>query len=126
MNSKRYPNFGDAEFTPRMRKHGWNLLIDPRARVFCQPNAISSSIRKMGLKKIPSELIFDLRSGPNLRRLFYSYLDSAPSRFQGFLTFFAYMFWGILGNRPWAKRWRQSSGEEPLSKTFASSVLDDE
>ncbi len=33
MNSERYPNFGDAEYTPRLRKKGWKLLIEPRARV---------------------------------------------------------------------------------------------
>ena len=32
MNSEKYPNFGDAEYTPRLRKKGWKLLIDPRAQ----------------------------------------------------------------------------------------------
>jgi glycosyltransferase involved in cell wall biosynthesis/GT2 family glycosyltransferase len=30
---------GDAEWTPRLRRAGWRLLVDPRARVVCAPNA---------------------------------------------------------------------------------------
>lgn len=30
---------GDAEWTPRLRRAGYRLLVDPRARVVCAPNA---------------------------------------------------------------------------------------
>ncbi len=87
MNSKRYPNFGDAEYTPRLKRNNWKLLIDPRARVFCQPNTVSKRISSMSLKEKFNALFLNLGHGQNLRRHFYHYLDSAPSRLQGFIGF---------------------------------------
>jgi GT2 family glycosyltransferase len=121
MDSKRYPNFGDAEFTPRLKRLGWELLIDPRARVFCQPNAIPPRVRSMGLKKMYSTLITDLGSGHNLRRRFHAYIYGAPSKFRGFLGFIVFLFRSALNRGSFKK----SEGEEPLSKTFASAVVDD-
>jgi len=95
MNSKRYPNFGDAEYTPRLKRGGWRLLIDPRARVFCQPNTISKRISSMNLKEKFNALFLNLGHGQNLRRHFYHYIDSAPSKLQGFIgfiTFFVRIF----------------------------------
>jgi GT2 family glycosyltransferase len=92
MNSERYPNFGDAEYTPRLKKHGWKLLIDPRARVFCQPNDMPASASKMSLKEKAEALFVDLKKVQNLRRRFYFYWDSAPSKLQailGYIVFFA-------------------------------------
>src|SRR5437773_318747 len=45
MDSKHFPNFGDAEYTPRLKRASWQLLIDPRARVFCQPNSVPPRVR---------------------------------------------------------------------------------
>ena len=87
LNSKRYPNFGDAEYTPRLKRNNWRLLIDPRARVFCQPNTISKRISSMNLKEKFNALFWNLGHGQNLRRHFYHYIDSAPSRLQGFIGF---------------------------------------
>jgi GT2 family glycosyltransferase len=30
--------WGDAQFTMRLRRAGWRLVVDPRARVWCEPN----------------------------------------------------------------------------------------
>ena len=49
MDAKHFPNFGDAEFTPRLRRKGWRLLIEPRARVFCQPNDLPPRVRNKNL-----------------------------------------------------------------------------
>ena len=125
MNSKRYPNFGDAEFTPRLRKPGWQLWIDPRAQVFCQPNEASPRVRKMGLKAMFSELILDLRRGHNLRRRLYSNLDSAPSKMQGLAAFAIFLIRAVIRNSPEKETPGQPQIEEPLSKTFANSVVDD-
>ena len=125
MDSKRYPNFGDAEFTPRLRKKGWQLLIDPRARVFCQPNAAPPRVRKMGLKKMYNELIVDIGRGHNLRRRLYANLDGAPSKLQGLAAFAVFLFRGLIRKGPEREDWGKSRIEEPLSKTFASAVIDD-
>lgn len=96
MNSKRYPNFGDAEYTPRLKRNNWRLLIDPRARVFCQPNTISKRISSMSLKEKFNALFINLGHGQNLRRHFYHYTDSAPSRLQGFIGFIIFFIRAIL------------------------------
>ncbi|QYO62160.1 16S rRNA (guanine(966)-N(2))-methyltransferase RsmD [Leptolyngbya sp. 7M] len=47
MRSDRYPNFGDAEYTPRLKRNGWRLLIDPGSKVYCQPNTVPAKVMKM-------------------------------------------------------------------------------
>ncbi len=125
MDSRRYPNFGDAEFTPRLKRLGWRLLIDPRARVFCQPNAIPPRIRKMGINTLFSALILDLGNPHNLRRRFYANLDGAPSKFQGFLAYLIFLARLTTGNRNETGIRKRIQNEEPLSKIFASAVVDD-
>jgi GT2 family glycosyltransferase len=51
MNPSKLAQYGDAEFTPRIRKNGWRLLIEPRARVFCQPNYAPVKVLKLPLRK---------------------------------------------------------------------------
>ncbi|CAN5665055.1 hypothetical protein BH18ACI1_BH18ACI1_02470 [soil metagenome] len=122
MNSKRYPNFGDAEYTPRLKKKGWRLLIEPRARVFCQPNTIPPKITKMPLKNKLDALFFNLGHNHNLRRKFYMHLDSAPTKLQGFIS-----YWIFFARTAWQK----VSGKSPkrqekgISEMFASVVVKD-
>src|SRR5687768_12613568 len=49
MDEKRLIHYGDAEYTPRMRRLGWNLLIEPTARVFNKPNDLTTGFRKLPL-----------------------------------------------------------------------------
>jgi GT2 family glycosyltransferase len=124
MDSKRFPNFGDAEFTPRLRKLGWQLLIDPRARVFCQPNT-PLHIRNISRKQMFSALFLDLKNGQNLRRRFYAALAGAPSKFQGIAAFFIFLMRAAIGKNYEKESWSRGKTEEPLSKTFADAVVDD-
>ncbi len=121
MNSKRYPNFGDAEFTPRLKRKGWRLIIDPRARVFCQPNAIPPRVRKMGWRKLFNTLFLDLGNPHNLRRRFYANWDGAPSRLLGVIGYFFFLGRAALGVNYEA----EPAPEPPLAETFAEAVLDD-
>jgi GT2 family glycosyltransferase len=125
MDSKRYPNFGDAEFTPRLKRRGWKLLIDPGARVFCQPNTPPPRLRSMGLKKLFSALVTDLGNNHNLRRRLYTYLDGAPSKFHGLVAFFMFAVRTVFGINHETVGWGTRQAEEPLSKTFAAAVIDD-
>jgi len=125
MNSRRYPNFGDAEYTPRLRKAGWNLIIDPRSRVFCQPNTPPGRIRSMGFKKLFNALFIDLKSLQSLRRRFYAYIDTAPTKLQGIAAFFIFLVRAATGYNAETDRWGKAQAEEPLSKTFASAVVND-
>lgn len=124
MDSKRYMNCGDAEFTPRLRKKGWQLLIEPRARVFCQPNSIFTLDKSLTLREKADALFFDLRHHQNLRRRFYTHLDSAPSKLKGivgFGVFLSSLVWGkIFGNSTTAAK-----TEPEISHTFAHTVLKD-
>ena len=125
MNSKRYPNFGDAEFTPRLKKNGWRLLIEPRARVFCQPNNTPPRVRKMGFRKMFSSLFVDLNSIHNLRRRLYANLDGAPSRMQGLVAFSVFMLKAFTGGNVERLNSRKATTEPPLAETFSSAVIDE-
>lgn len=124
MDSKRYMNCGDAEYTPRLRKKGWQLLIEPRARVFCQPNSIFRLEKSLTLSEKIDVLFFDLKHHQNLRRRFYTHLDSAPSKLQGlagFAVFLARLGWKkISGRAP-----KKEKSEPDISATFAGAVVED-
>ncbi len=122
MNSKRYPNFGDVEYTPRLKKKGWKLLIEPRARVFCQPNNVPPKVSEMSLKKKFDVLFLNLGNGHNLRRRFYSHLDTAPTKTKGliaFIMFFVQIFWQKI-SKPF-----QKSNDIDNNKLFGDRVLND-
>jgi GT2 family glycosyltransferase len=125
MNSKRYPNFGDAEYTPRLRKNGWRLLIDPRARVFCQPNNIPARVSHMNTKQKFNALFVDLRNIHNLRRRFFSYWDGAPTRWRGILSFMIFFARLILKKNIERAEYAKGLDEKPLAEIFAKAQVED-
>jgi GT2 family glycosyltransferase len=92
MDDKRLEQFGDAEYTPRMRRRGWKLLIEPKARVFCQPNDIPPRLRGMGTKKKLQVLLASRTSPHSLRRRFFMNWYGAPTRAEGVAAFFVFFF----------------------------------
>lgn len=115
--------YGDAEFTTRIRKNGWQLLIEPRARVFCQPNYALTKISKMTLRKKLDLLFLKRANSRNLIQYFKHYLSSAPSKLQGFTAYWIFFFrWFLrkLTNAPAANQ-----NEKNLSETFANSIVKD-
>jgi GT2 family glycosyltransferase len=125
MNSKRYPNFGDAEYTPRLRKNGWRLLIDPRARVFCQPNNIPAKVLKMNFRQKINALFLDLKNIHNLRRRFYGYWDGAPSRWQGLLAFVIFFVRLASGKNLERFDYANNIREKPLVELYADAQVKD-
>jgi GT2 family glycosyltransferase len=123
MNSKRYPNFGDAEYTPRLRKRGWRLLIDPRARVFCQPNTEPPKVSRMPLATRFRNLIVDPKHPQNLRRRFHAMWDGAPNRFSGMAAFVIF-FLRVLAGRNLEGSYALGLEEKPLSETFRERIAD--
>jgi glycosyltransferase involved in cell wall biosynthesis len=122
MNEKSFPHYGDAEYTPRMKKHGWRLLIEPRARVFCQPNDPPPTVRKMSPKKMLWTLIWDLGNANSLRRRFLANLYGAPNKAQGLLAF--PVFWvRYLAGRNLEGDYAQNIREEPLTSIFADKIV---
>ncbi len=126
MDSARYPNFGDAEYTSRMKKKGWELLIEPRARVFCQPNTLPPRIRHLGIGKIVNALFFDLGHIYNLRRRFYATVDGAPSKLQGVIAFFVFFCRAVVGRNAESASRIKNRAEMPLSEYFSRSVVDEQ
>lgn len=114
MNSKRYPNFGDAEYTPRLRKKGWKLLIEPRARVFCQPNNLPSRITKMSVRQKYDALFLNLGHIHNLRRRFFSNIDGAPTKLKGAAAFCIFLVRAAIGKSAENYRWSSTKPEKNL------------
>lgn len=88
MNERAFPyGFGDAEYTPRMRKAGWKLFIVPSAYVWCQPNTLVPSLRSVPMRDRIRELFLDRRSHRNLIQMFNTKWYGTPSRMLGLGAF---------------------------------------
>jgi GT2 family glycosyltransferase len=124
MNTKRYPGYGDAEYTPRLRKNGWRLLIEPRSRVFCQPNNVPARVAKMSAKEKFNVLFTNLGHIHNQRRRFYASVDTAPTWLHGFVAFFMFHF-RILTGMNSDGAWAEKQTEKPIAEMFADKVVKD-
>ncbi len=124
MNPSKLAQYGDAEFTPRIRRNGWQLLIEPRARVFCQPNYAPKKVLRLPLKEKINLLFFQKKSAHNLIHRFHFYTISAPSKLEGFAA-----YWIFFIRWMWEKLFRRAkSPEKPepkLATVFAHSVVKD-
>jgi GT2 family glycosyltransferase len=81
MDEFRFPHhFADAEYTVRMRRAGWHLLIEPRARVFCQPNTPLIPMGDLRPAVLLRELFLEPRSPRSLVHQFKTRWHSAPTR----------------------------------------------
>lgn len=123
MDARRFPNFGDAEFTPRLRKAGWRLIIDPRAHVRCQPNSARRSVRTLRRAAMVRHLVTELGHPDNVRRRFYAYWHGAPTPLHGLVAFVMFFLRWALG-RNIEGAWALAQKEPPLRDTFAARVLD--
>jgi len=124
MNSERYPNFGDGEYTPRLKRKGWRLLIEPRARVFCQPNDTPHKVAKMSLRQKFNALFLDLKHIHNLRRRFYFYWDSVPQKTAAVAGFFIF-FGRLLVKKNAEGDWITRQPEKPLSEVYKDRTVSD-
>ncbi len=123
MDEKRLVQYGDAEYTPRMRRRGWRLLIEPRAHVFCKPNDVPPPIRRMAFGKMIKTLFFDSTNPASLKRKLQTNLAGAPNRWAGAVAFAAFLARAATKTTREQRKNRQD--EKPLAETFAKSVLND-
>lgn len=121
MDSRRHLNCGDAEYTPRLRRKGWRLLIDPRARVFCQPNTVWERISKMTLREKFDKLFRDVGYVHNIRRRLRTSLDGAPSKIYGLVAFLIFYLQLPFGKN--VDKSLDANEEKPLSEVYASKVV---
>ncbi len=121
MDARHLPMFGDTEYFGRMRRAGWPLLVEPRARVWCEPNRVHR-IRGQKPSTVFRQLFVDRMHynhlGHNFRRVFYS----APTRWQGFcgaLVFFARLALKAIGLGGQWPGWRNPPiyWQQPLPPT---------
>lgn len=123
LNSKKMPMLGDAEFTPRLRKNGFTLLIEPRARVFCQPNDLPTKFNKLTFKEKIRGLLIDRKHPHNLRRRFYGYVEGAPSKLHGVIGFGMFILRTIFKRNYENQNFARENAELPLKEKFASAVI---
>jgi GT2 family glycosyltransferase len=117
MDERNFVNFGDAEWTPRMRKRGWRLLIEPRARVFCQPNLPPKSLRNQSWQELYQTLWADRRKLQNLRVQFRLLWVSAPTKAHAVAAFTVHV--GRLGLQS-TRLWREKPDKEKsLAEDYA-------
>lgn len=125
LDAKHFPNFGDAEYTPRLRRAGWDLLIDPRSRVFCQPNYIPARVRDKSFGTMFYDLFIDLKFGHSLRRRFYACVKGGPSKLQGIAAFFSFLFLAATDRSAESQKLSEGRSEPPLKDTFSAAVIND-
>lgn len=124
MDEKRLVQYGDAEYTPRMKRRGWRLLIEPRARVFCKPNDPASGFRKLPFRKQFEHLFQNPASPYSMHRRFYASMGSAPSRLQGLAAIAVFTARFLVG-RNQESTWALSQDEPKLASLYASAVVDE-
>lgn len=106
MDAKTFPHYGDADYTVRMRRAGWRLLLEPGARVFCQPNVPPPTLSRLSLKRLSNHLLFNERSPHSLSKRWILNWRTAPSRllatvaFGVFLTRLGLKAIGLAGGWP--------------------------
>ncbi|HMM79466.1 MAG TPA: glycosyltransferase family 2 protein [Pyrinomonadaceae bacterium] len=92
MDEKRFPHgWGDAQWMARFAKAGWNLFVEPKAYVWCEPNTYPKPLHEMSRSKILHTLFLDKRHPLNLSRQFIARWESAPSRTKAVASFVAYL-----------------------------------
>jgi GT2 family glycosyltransferase len=93
MDELKFPyGWGDAQYLARIRKAGWKLLIDPKAYVWCEPNAYPPPLHTIPVRESLRVLFVDQRHPLNLKRQFWARWESAPTKFQAALAFIVYCF----------------------------------
>ena len=123
MNEK-FIQYGDVEYTPRLRRRGWRLLIEPQARVFCKPNDQRTHLREMSFGKLLKTLFTNNASGYNIFHRFFSRMEGAPNRLAGLSAFFTFhLRW--LFKRNYEANFALRQKEIPLKETYRNRILSD-
>lgn len=122
MDEKRLPHAGDAEYTPRMRKAGWTLLIDPAVRVFCKPNDVPERIRSLSFRSMVSKIIFDPYYPHSLKRRINMTVGSAPNKLQGYAALAVFGARLLLGKNV-EGRWALEQEERPLAEIYKNDLV---
>lgn len=97
MDEKKFPHgWGDAQYLMKMRKAGWNLLIEPKSFVWCEPNTNPAPLHTQSLTEIFRILFVNRKHPLNLQRQFIARWESAPDKILAIPAFAIYCL-KILG-----------------------------
>jgi GT2 family glycosyltransferase len=116
MDEKKFIHFGDAEYTPRMRRAGWRLLIEPRSQVFCHANNPSPTLRKTSFKQLYKLLWQDTKQFHNVQLRYRGNVAGAANYLRGLLATMAFVVRVGLRAIGLSPNWPVSKTEEPLDK----------
>ncbi len=93
MDEKKFPHgWGDIQYLVRMKKMGWQLLIEPKALVWCEPNTNPKPLHQLRMREILRILFVNRRHPGNLQRQFTARWESAPSKSKAFCSFLVYLY----------------------------------
>jgi GT2 family glycosyltransferase len=93
MDEKKFPHgWGDLQYTVRMKKMGWKLLIEPRALVWNEPNTYPQPLHRTSPVEILRNLFVNQHHPLNLGRQFTAIWESAPSKSQATIAYVVYLF----------------------------------
>lgn len=126
LNSQAMPNFGDAEYTPRLRRLGWRLLIEPKAQVLCQPNTPPARLSSMSLGSLKDALWSNPYSSHNIRLRHATIQGGAPNKIAGVVAFVVYLARMALRYIGLAGRWPNDWPERPLRTEMPPLIADTE
>lgn len=91
MDEKHFPHgWGDAQYTTKMRKMGWKLLVDPKSYVWCEPNTYPQPLHKLSVRDNFRILFANDKHPANLKRQFAARWYSAPTKFKALAAFAMY------------------------------------
>ena len=124
MDPTKSAQYGDAEYTRRIHRRGWKLLIEPRARVFCQPNYTPKKVSELPFRQKINLLFLDKKNAHNLFHRFYFYIYSAPTKPQGFLAYWIF-FIRWLEQKTIRNSRSFDYQEQNLAITFKDAVVKD-
>ncbi len=92
LDEKKFPhNWGDIQYVVRMKKLGWQLLVEPKSYVWCEPNTNAKPLNQSSTLEIFYNLFRNKHHPMNLKRQFLMRWDSAPTKADGLLSFIVYL-----------------------------------
>lgn len=93
MDERKFPHgWGDAQYFARLKRAGWNLLIEPRSHVWCEPNTYPPPLHTLSVGGVLDVLFRNRRHPLNLQRQFVARWESAPNKFAAVAAFSVYLF----------------------------------
>ncbi|MDQ3180680.1 MAG: glycosyltransferase family 2 protein [Acidobacteriota bacterium] len=93
MDEKNFPHgWGDIQYIVRMKKMGWQLLVEPKALVWCEPNTNPKPLHQLPAGEILRILFMNQRHPGNLQRQFKARWESAPSKLKAFGGYLVFIF----------------------------------